>query len=71
MTIGTDTVDAAEKLCMEITKEFPRVTFFGGKIIFQREHWYHRLLHNETAFAIQKRLQWAGKTMVILPAKVQ
>jgi len=26
--------------------------------------------HNETAYAIQKRLQWAGQTMVILPARV-
>ena len=51
--------------------EFPRITFFAGKMIFQRERWWHRLLHNETAIAIQKRLQWAGKTMVTLPIRVR
>lgn len=46
------------------------MTFFAGKVIFERERWYQRLLHDETALAIQKRLQWAGETMVILPARV-
>jgi amino acid transporter len=68
--LGTDAVDEGERLCLEVAKEFPRVTFFAGKVIFQREAWYQHLLHNETAAAIQKRLQWAGKAVVILPARV-
>ena len=68
--LGTDAVHEGEKLCLELAKEFPRVTFFAGKVIFQREAWYQHLLHNETAAAIQKRLQWAGKPVVILPARV-
>lgn len=71
MAIGTDVVEQAETLCLEVTREFPRTTFFAGKVIFSRENWYHRLLHNETAFAVQKRLQWAGFVMVILPARVR
>lgn len=70
MAIGTDAVKEAEKLCIEVSREFPHVTFFAGKILFEKEKWYQRVLHNETAFAIQKRLQWAGKTMVIIPARV-
>ncbi len=69
--LGTDAVDEGEKLCLEVAKEFPRVTFFAGKVIFQREAWYQHLLHNETAAAIQKRLQWAGKPVVIIPARVR
>ncbi len=69
--LGTDAVEEGEKLCLEVAKEFPRVTFFAGKVIFQREAWYQHLLHNETAAAIQKRLQWVGKPVVILPARVQ
>ena len=68
--LGTDAVDEGERLCLDVAKEFPRVTFFAGKIIFQREAWYQHLLHNETAAAIQKRLQWAGKPVVIIPARV-
>lgn len=69
--IGTDAVDEAERLCLAVAREFPRTTFFAGKLIFQREQWYHRVLHNETALAIQKRLQWAGKTMVTLPVRLR
>jgi hypothetical protein len=69
--IGTDLIDEAEKLCLDIVREMPQTTFFAGKVLFEREHWYHRLLHNETAYTIQKRMQWAGKTMVILPARLQ
>ena len=69
-SIGTDAVDEIEELCRSITKDFPKVTFFAGQLIFQKETWYHRLLHNETAFAIQKRLHWSGMTMVILPVRV-
>ncbi|MEO5769858.1 MAG: APC family permease [Polyangia bacterium] len=68
--VGIDAVAEAEKLCREVMKDFPMVTFFGGKVIFDREQWYQRLLHNETALAIQKRLYWHGATMVILPARV-
>jgi amino acid transporter len=71
MAIGTDAVEEAEKLCHAVLEEFPRTTFVAGKVIFERERWYQRVLHNETAYAIQKRLQWAGYSMVILPARVQ
>jgi hypothetical protein len=27
------------------------------------------LLHNDTAFAIQRRLQWDGLTTVVVPAR--
>jgi hypothetical protein len=71
LAVGTDAVDEAERLCRRVAEEFPRVAFFAGQLIFQREVWYQRLLHNDTAFAIQRRLQWQGLTMVILPARVQ
>jgi amino acid transporter len=71
LAIGTDAVEEAEKLCLQVAAEFPRVTFFAGKLIFQRERWWQRLLHNETALAIQKRLQWNGRTMVTLPIRVR
>jgi amino acid transporter len=68
--VGTEAVEEAEKLCRAAMTRHPVATFFGGKVIFARERWYQRLLHNETATAIQKRLYWQGATMVILPAKV-
>jgi hypothetical protein len=71
MSVGTDVLADAEALCLQVAREFPLATFFAGKMIFQRERWWHRVLHNETAFAIQKQLQWAGRTMVTLPVRVR
>jgi hypothetical protein len=71
LALGTDAVEEAEKLCLQVARDYPRVTFFAGKLIFQRERWWQRLLHNETALAIQKRLQWSGRTMVTLPIRVR
>jgi hypothetical protein len=71
MAIGTEAVAEAENLCLTVAREFPHVVFFAGKMIFQRERWYHRLLHNETPLAVEKRLRWAGKTMMTLPIRVR
>jgi amino acid transporter len=71
MKVGTEVVATAEALCLEVAREFSRATFFAGKLIFQRPKWWHGILHNETARAIQERLQWAGRTMVTLPIRVR
>jgi amino acid transporter len=71
MDVGTDAVEVATDLCEELVKKFPRSTVFAGKVIFRRERFFHRMLHNEAAFAIQRRLQWKGITTVILPIRVE
>jgi K+ transporter len=70
IAVGTDAVAEAETLCLEVAREFPMVTFFAGKVLFEKETWIHKVLHNETAMAIQRRLQWVGKTVVVVPARV-
>lgn len=71
MSIGTDAVDELEGLCMEVKKLFPQTTFFTGHLVFEKDRWYQRLLHNQTAFALQRRLQWDGVPIVILPTRVR
>ena len=44
--------------------------FFAGKLIFEHERWYHRVLHNNTAITLQKRLHWCGKAMMVMPARI-
>jgi hypothetical protein len=70
MLVGTDPVNECEELCLQAAQRFPRATFFAGQLVFQREKWYHRLLHNDTAFALQRRLHWQGLPVLILPARV-
>jgi amino acid transporter len=70
MDVATDVVEAATNLCQNIVREFPKSTVFTGKLVFRKEHPFQRILHNETGFAIQRRLQWEGVTTVILPVRV-
>ncbi len=68
--VGTDPVDEAEHLSLAVNAEFPRVVFFAGKVIFKKDRWYSRFLHNQMAYSVQKRLQWLGIAMVIMPVRV-
>lgn len=69
--LATDVVESVIALCNEVAAEYPRSTVFTGQLTFRLEKFYHRLLHNETAFAIQRRLQWDGLTTVIMPIRVR
>jgi len=69
MAVGTDVVEMATDLCRNIVQEFPKSSVFTGKLVFRNETVFQRILHNETAFAIQRRLQWEGITTVILPIR--
>jgi amino acid transporter len=71
MSIGTDAVDELEQVCLRVAHDFPKATFFAGQLVFQKDTWIHRLLHNQTAYSLQRRLQWAGFPMVILPTRVR
>jgi amino acid transporter len=71
MDIGTDVVDVAVTLCENIAKEFQNSTFFTGQIVFRNENPFQKILHNETAFAIQRRLQYSGITTVIMPVRAE
>jgi amino acid transporter len=71
MAIGADVVDELEQLCRVVHRDFPKSVVFAGQLVFQRETWYGSLLHNQTAYSLQRRLQWDGVPMVILPTRVR
>jgi amino acid transporter len=71
LAIGTDVVDELEQLCRVVHRDFPKSVVFAGQLVFQRETWYGALLHNQTAYSLQRRLQWDGVPMVILPTRVR
>jgi len=70
MSSGTEVLAEAEKISIEIAKEYPLSVFFASKLIFQRERWYHRFLHNETAQQFQRRVQFAGLNSMVLPIRI-
>jgi amino acid transporter len=68
--LGTDIVQTASGIIEHISKEFPDSMVFAGQAVFRQQGLVHRLLHNETAFAIQRELRWKGITTVILPIRI-
>jgi K+ transporter len=68
--IGTEAVEEVVALCDAVRKDHPRSIFFLGQLVFENDKFYYRFLHNETAFAIQRRLQFAGLQAVVLPIRV-
>ncbi|MGD0660834.1 MAG: APC family permease [Syntrophorhabdales bacterium] len=71
METATDVPTAVVDLCKSLTTEYSRVTVFTGQLIFHRETLVDRILHNQTAFAIQRRLQWEGIPTMIMPIRVK
>jgi amino acid transporter len=68
--MGTDVVEEVALLAPGILERFPNSIFFGGQLIFPKDSFVLRILHNYTVFALQKRLYWHGLPFVILPIRV-
>ena len=67
--LGLDAIDELEALCERVARTFPRSVFFAGKLVFADENLWTRLLHNQAAYTLQRRLQFKGLTMVVLPVR--
>ena len=67
---GTDVIETVTKLTDRIAADFPRAVFFSTKLIFEQENFLHQLLHNQTAYMLQKRLHGRGQNLIIMPMKL-
>jgi amino acid transporter len=68
--LGTDLISELETMSLDVTREFRRCVVFAGQLVFQKENLFTRSLHHETAFSVQRRLQFRGVQVVILPIRV-
>ena len=69
--IGHDVVGEFEQLLPQLRAAHPRAVFFGGQLVFARETFLTRWLHNSTAFALQRRLFLRGLTCTVVPIRVE
>jgi hypothetical protein len=69
MALGTDAVDELAEICPALAREYNQCVVFGGQLAFAQETVWTRLLHSNVAFEIQRRLQFAGLPVVILPVR--
>lgn len=70
LAIGTDALDELSQLTQRVQKDFPNTVFFMSKLVFSNEHWWHRLLHNQAAMVLQRKLHLSGQQMMVLPMKL-
>lgn len=71
MAVGNDLLDELVDLCRKVRDEWDRPIFFMSKLVFPKENALNRLLHNQTPFALQRRLQMEGMHSVIMPIQTE
>jgi amino acid transporter len=69
-SIKVDPLSAIGTQAEDIQKKYNRAVFFVGKLVFEEENIFTRFLHNQTAFSIQRILQFKGIPSIILPIRV-
>jgi amino acid transporter len=68
--VGTEVALEAERLALSLAARYPRALVVGGQLVFTEDSAWNRVLHNETAFLIQRRLQRNGVPMIVLPVQL-
>ena len=60
-----------EELTSVKVRRYYQRSLSPGEVVFDEPRWFDGLLHNDTAYAIQHRLRFAGLTVVILPVRLR
>lgn len=68
--LGTDVVEEACAVATDIYNKYPQAVFFGGQLVFPKDTFFTRMLHNYTTFAIQRKLYQQGIPFLIMPIRV-
>ncbi len=65
-----DVVEGSGDVAARVMERFPQAVFFMGQLVFPEETLFSRLLHNNTVFAVQRRLYHMGIPFIILPIRI-
>jgi hypothetical protein len=68
--ISVDVIEEVMRITPRITERFPGAMFFGGQLVFEKDSFIVRLLHNHIVFVLQRKLYQQGIPFVILPIRV-
>lgn len=69
-SIGTDIAEEVDKILPVVLNKYPNTVFFGGQIVFPKETFATRWLHNYIVFTLQKKFYRMGIPFVILPIRL-
>lgn len=65
--VGTNVVEEVMRLAPALTDKYPRSVFFGGQLMFDKDTFMDRLLHNYQGFSLQRELFRSGVPFEMLP----
>jgi amino acid transporter len=65
--VGTEVVHEIMGLAPVIKERFPRCVFFGGQLVFEKETFLTRLLHNHVVFSLQRQIYKYNIPFMIMP----
>ena len=60
----------ASEMAPAILEKYPNAIFFGGQLVFRKDTFFTRLLHNYAGFVLQRRFYHQGLPLLILPIRV-
>lgn len=69
-TYGTDITAQLTELAEKVGQKYINSIFFASKLTFEHDNWLTRILHNETAYTLQRRLHLHNLHLVILPMRI-
>lgn len=67
---GTDAVNTLEALVDQTLTRYPNTLFFASKLVFKKENFVTRLLHNQAISALQHRMHVKGQQLMVLPMRL-
>ena len=68
--LGVEIVDASFEAARNVLERHPGAVFFAGQLVFPEDTFVTRLLHNYSAFALQRRFYRQALPFIILPMRV-
>jgi len=69
-SLGTDLVQEITASAIKISEKYPSTVFFGGQLVFPKETFATRILHNFLIFEVQREFYHHGLHFVIMPIRV-
>lgn len=69
--LATDVIEELESICLRVSSQWEKKVYFMGQLAFEGETFWTRLLHNQTSFALQRKLLFNGLGAVILPIRMR
>jgi hypothetical protein len=69
-SIGVNALDEIEKIVIELRSYYLDSVVFCGQLLFKKENFWTRLMHNNIAFALQRRFHSLNIPFMVLPIQI-